>query len=146
MKNKREIIISQTLGNFKFHVVRLKRAFRFRNVSGRRMVQQEHLGSENEYSPPPQPGRTHVTISNIIVNGGGRAIQGSRQKSDVILMIEPIVMTGKEKQECKVTRSTKPDRRFAVSQTKKARDKSRNTDDDPICVTANRPRTAASTS
>lgn len=95
IKNKRgEIIISQTLGNLKFLVGRLKRVFRFRNVSGRRMVQQEHLGSENEYSPPPQPGRTHVTISNIIVNGGGRAIQGSRQKSDVILMIEPIVIDG----------------------------------------------------
>lgn len=94
------------------------------------MVQQEHLGFENEYSSPPQSGRTHVTISNIIVNGGGRAIQRSRQKSDVILMIELIAMTREEKQEWRVTRSTKPDRRFAVSQTKKARDKSRNTDEE----------------
>lgn len=98
------------------------------------MVQQEHLRSENEYSPPPEPGRTHVTISNIIVNGGGRAIQGSRQKSDIVFMIESIVMTGEEKHEWIVTRSLKPDRRFAVSQTKKARDKSRNTDDDPFAL------------
>lgn len=49
-------------------------------------------------------------------------------------MIEPIVITREEKHEWIVTRSTKPDRRFAVSQTKKARDKSRNTNDDPFAL------------
>lgn len=40
------------------------------------MVQQEHLGPENEYGPPPEPGRADVTVSNIIVNGGDRATRG----------------------------------------------------------------------
>ncbi|EFN86198.1 Homeobox protein prophet of Pit-1 [Harpegnathos saltator] len=53
----------------------------FRDVSGGRVVQQKHLGSENEYSPPPEPGCTDVTVPNIIVNGGGLATRGSRQKS-----------------------------------------------------------------
>lgn len=54
------------------------------------MVQQEHLGPENEHSPPPKSGRTDVTVSDIIVNGGEKATRGSRQKSDGVLMIEPI--------------------------------------------------------
>lgn len=54
------------------------------------MVQQEHLGPENEHSPPPESCRTDVTVSDIIVNGGEKATRGSRQKSDGVLMIEPI--------------------------------------------------------
>lgn len=102
------------------------------------MVQQEYLGSENEYSPPPEPGRTHVTISNIIVNGGGRAIQGSRQKPDVILMIEPIVMTGREKRERRERRD-RPFRRFAKQKKKRQEIKAEIRMMIPFCVTANRP-------
>lgn len=54
------------------------------------MVQQEHLGSENEHSPPPESGRADVTVPDIIVNGGERATRGSRQESDGVPMIEPI--------------------------------------------------------
>lgn len=54
------------------------------------MVQQEYLGSENEHSPPPESGRTDVTISDIIVNGGERATRGSRQEYDGVSMIAPI--------------------------------------------------------
>ncbi|KYN04296.1 Paired mesoderm homeobox protein 2A [Cyphomyrmex costatus] len=92
-----------------------------RNVSGGRVVQQEHLSSENEHSPPPESGRTNVTVSDIIVNGGERATRGSRQEYDVIPMIEPI--DGKKKQtESKMTNPTKPDRRFAVSQKEKKKE------------------------
>lgn len=46
------------------------------------MVQQEHLGSENEHGPPPESGRADAAISNIIVNGGEGATRRSRQESD----------------------------------------------------------------
>lgn len=52
------------------------------------MVQQEHLGPENEYSSPPESGRTDVTVSNIIVNGGERATRGSRQEFVGVLVTE----------------------------------------------------------
>lgn len=50
------------------------------------MVQQKHLSPENEYSSPPEPGRTDVTVSNIIVNGGGWATRRSRQELDGALV------------------------------------------------------------
>ena len=40
----------------------------FRNVSRRRVVQQEYLRSENEYSSSSQPRCADVAISNIIVS------------------------------------------------------------------------------
>lgn len=64
---------------------------RFRNVGGGRVVQQEHLGSENEHSPPPESGRADAAVSDIIVNGGERATRGSRQESDGVPMIVTIV-------------------------------------------------------
>lgn len=75
------------------------------------MVQQEHLGPENEHSPPPESGRTDVTVSDIIVNGGERATRGSRQESDGVPMIVPIVAIGGRKKcersdELDVARST----------------------------------------
>jgi len=51
------------------------------------VVQQEHLGPENEHGPPPEPGRADAAVSNIIVNGGERATRGSRQESDGALAI-----------------------------------------------------------
>jgi len=78
------------------------------------VVQQEHLSPENEHSPPPESGRTNVTISDIIVNGGERATRGSRQESDVVSMIKSI--DGRKKTESKMTNPTEPYRRFAVSQ------------------------------
>lgn len=62
---------------------------RFRNVGGGRVVQQEHLGPENEHSPPPESGRTDATVSDIIVNGDERAARGSRQEFDGV----PIIVT-----------------------------------------------------
>lgn len=62
------------------------------------MVQQEHLRSENEHSPPPESGRTDVTVSDIIVNGGERATRGSRQESDGVPMTERA--EGKKRERC----------------------------------------------
>lgn len=52
------------------------------------MVQQEHLGAENEHGPPPEPGRADAAVSNIIVNAGERATRGSRVDSDGAHKIE----------------------------------------------------------
>lgn len=85
----------------KSFVCKLSPAFDFRYVSGGRVVQQKHFGPENEYGSPPEPGRTDVAVSNIIVNG--RATRGSRQELDVALVTE----------RGKMTRSTKPEVSFS---------------------------------